>query len=117
MTDDRKLNAPEFLADLFQYTSDAARQIGLSDNDADQLADQLIDRVADEWGGLPIYIGKGTYMKLSRRDLDIYRDFNGYNHQELAHRYGITKVRVYAIIRRVKRELEDKHNASQGTLL
>lgn len=117
MTDDRRMNAPEFLADLFQYASDVSRQIGLNDDDADRLADRLVDRVADEWGGLPIYIGKGTYMKLSRRDLDIYREFNGHNHQELAHKYGITKVRVYAIIRRVKRELEEKNSSNQRPLL
>ncbi len=117
MVDDKRLKAPEFLADLFQYTSDIAQSQGLCDEAADRLADLLVERVAEEWGGLPIYIGKGTYMKLSRRDLGIYREFNGKNHQELAHRYGVSKVWVYAIIRRVKRELGDRENVNQQSLL
>jgi len=117
MSNDRKMNAPEFLADLFDIVSRLGQQQGLNKDEADELADLIVDDVCDEWGGLPIYIGKGTHMKLSQRDLDVYREFTGDNHQELAHQYGISKVWVYAILRRVKRQLEAKAAEQQQPLL
>jgi Mor family transcriptional regulator len=115
--DDRKMNAPEFLADLFNIVSRLACKLGLSQEHADQLADWVVDSVCDEWGGLPIYIGKGTHMRLSKRDLSIYREFTGDNHQELAHKFGISKVWVYAIIRRVQRQLDADCKNGQQPLL
>lgn len=117
MEPDRKMNAPEFLADLFQIVAQVARQQGCDPEQADAIADACTDSVAKEWGGLSVYIGKGTHMNISRRDLAIYQECTGKNHQELAHKYGVTKVWVYAILRRVKQQLEAQAGESQRSLL
>ena len=41
-------------------------------------------------------------MRLSKRDLDIYREFTGDNIKELAAKYKVSAVWIYAVIRRVK---------------
>jgi Mor family transcriptional regulator len=119
MTDDRKMNAPEFLADLLDIVSRTAQELGQNTEWSDELADKVVDRVCEEWGGLPIYIGKGTHMRLSKRDLEVYREWEaaGNNHQELAHKHKISKAWVYAIIRRVKRQLEAERKKGQQPLL
>ncbi|MOA58273.1 Mor transcription activator family protein [compost metagenome] len=43
-------------------------------------------------------------MKLSRRDRQIYDDFNGSNQSALARKYGVSLQWVYKIIKAVRKE-------------
>ncbi|MCY0966152.1 Mor transcription activator family protein [Parathalassolituus penaei] len=118
MDSNRKLNAPEFLADLFQIVAQVARQQGCDPEQADAIADACTDSVAKEWGGLSVYIGKGTHMNISRRDMAIYQEFTtGNTAQALARKHGVTRVWIYAIIRRVKQQLETEAGRKQQSLL
>jgi Mor family transcriptional regulator len=100
-------DAPELLRDLFDQAAHLGRKRGLSAEDADALALELVDTMAANWGGRHINFPKGTSIKLIQRDLAIYQEFNGRNHSELAAKYGVTTVWVYAVIRKV-RELTRK---------
>lgn len=53
------------------------------------------------WGGGHLYICKGMHYENSRRDHEIYRRFNGENHDWLATQYDLTVQHVYRIVKRV----------------
>ncbi|WP_428243000.1 Mor transcription activator family protein [Gynuella sp.] len=109
MSETRKMmrDAPEMLYNLFDAATRAAQQAGLNDEQADQLAIQIIDELEEHWAGLQLYFAKGTRMRLRQRDLDIYREFSGHNHAELAAKYKVSIVWVYAIVKRVKDAIHD----------
>ncbi len=94
-------DAPEMLADLFDTIATAAAETGLNQEKADELALSVVDQLAAAWSGQLLYFGKNTHMRLRQRDLDMYRDFDGHNHAELADKYKLSVVRVYAIIKKV----------------
>lgn len=107
-------DAPEMLADLFDVVSTAASAHGASDDEADELALAVVDTLSQNWAGQTIYFAKGVLMRLRQRDLNIYRDFTGKNHAELATKYNVSTVWVYAVIRKVKAQI---HSESQPSLL
>ena len=43
-------------------------------------------------------------MRLSKRDLDIFREFTGNNVPELAAKYKVSAVWIYAVLRRVREQ-------------
>ena len=104
MSDARRImrDAPEMLADLFDTIATAAAETGLNQEKADELALSVVDQLAAAWSGQLLYFGKNTHMRLRQRDLDMYRDFDGHNHAELADKYKLSVVRVYAIIKKVE---------------
>jgi|SRR5690606_40480392 len=114
MTAARKLmrDAPEMLTDLFDTASAAARRAGLNDEEADTMALEIIDTLTEAWAGQQLYFGKGARMRLRQRDLAIYQDFTGDNHAELAAKYKVSKVWVYAVLRRVNYEINSETQQS-----
>lgn len=104
MTDARKImrDAPDSLLDLFESVSTAAVAAGLDREKADKIGLEVVDILAAAWGGQAIYFAKNTHINLRQRDLNIYREFNGSNHAELAVKYNVSIVWVYAIIKRVR---------------
>ena len=53
------------------------------------------------WGGGLLYICKGQHYEISLRDQEIFRRFNGENHDWLAQEYDLTLQHVYRIVKRV----------------
>lgn len=101
-------DAPELLRDLYDQAAHIARQNGLDRENADRLALALVDVMTDNWGGRNFNFPKGTTMRLLKRDLAIYREFDGNNHSDLAEKYDVTTVWVYSIIRRVRALIRDE---------
>ncbi len=95
-------DAPDLLRDLYDQTVHLARARGLDREDADRLALALVEVMTDNWGGRNFNFPKGTTMRLLKRDLAIWREFDGSNHSDLAVKYDVTTVWVYAIIRKVR---------------
>ena len=60
--------------------------------------------MATHWGGQNIYFPMGLSYILSKRDRQIYAEFNGNNHSELARKYGISLQWVYKLIKTVHKE-------------
>lgn len=96
-------DAPDLLRDLFDQAAYLARQQGLDAEPADQLALALVDVMAANWGGRHINFPKGVTLRMIQRDLAIWREFDGSNHNELATRHGVTTVWVYAVIRKIRK--------------
>lgn len=101
-------DAPDLLRDLYDQTAHLARARGLDREDADRLALALVEVMTDNWGGRNFNFPKGTTMRLLKRDLAIWREFDGSNHSDLAVKYDVTTVWVYSIIRKVRALIRDE---------
>ncbi len=80
---------------------------------ADQISNELMYQISQDWGGQSIYIIKDDTFHAEERDIQIYKEFNGYNHPELAKKYKLTEVYIYRI---VKRMAEQERNRMQPSL-
>lgn len=60
---------------------------------------RVADMLAEDWGGSSVYIPKNLASRFRRRDAELFRAFTGHNIEELARKYGLTRQRVYAIIK------------------
>ncbi len=56
------------------------------------------------WGGQNVYFPMGMVWKVSQRDREIFREFNGRNHHELARKFGVSLQWVYSVVKRVRKE-------------
>ncbi len=102
---DFKSKRPELLVDLAEQCSVALRETaGLDKDKAEQVGREIADRMASHWGGQNIYFPMGLSYKLSQRDRQIYDDFTGANHSELARKYGVSLQWIYKIVKTVRQE-------------
>lgn len=102
---DFKSKGPELLVDLAEQCALALKEsAGLADEKATQVGREIADRMAAHWGGQNIYFPMGLSYKLSQRDRQIFDDFTGANHSELARKYGVSLQWIYKIVKTVRQE-------------
>lgn len=89
------------LQDLKTHTEHLLSEINLSPELASQVANELMFQISQHWGGQLIYVVKDNKFLADRRDVEIYRAFDGQNHAELAQQYGLTTPYIYRIIKRM----------------
>ena len=100
-----KSKGPELLVDLADHVSFTLVELLAMDQDkARQVGVEIADRMAAHWGGQNIYFPMGLSYKLSQRDRQIYDDFTGANHSELARKYGVSLQWIYKIVKTVRQE-------------
>ena len=92
------------LAEVNQLTIDSLISHNIDASTADQIANHLRNTIASSWGGQLIYIPKDFQAKLTDRDTQIYAEFNGKNHSELATKYNLTIARIYEIIKTIRKK-------------
>ena len=95
----------QFLADLMDVAKKHLQEY-VSAHEADMVAGSLTDHLADYWGGQLINIPKDYKWKLSQREAEIYAEFNGYNHAELAKKYDMGERGLRKLLARVKKRME-----------
>jgi Mor family transcriptional regulator len=106
--------APEFLRDVVDVAAAVlAAKAGIDDAAAIEIGQEIALRVAQIYRGSKVFIPSGTWnrgslncFELSKRDLAIFRDFNGRNRAEVMAKYGIAKSRLYAIVNAVRKRLK-----------
>lgn len=102
--------APELLRELMAKTAAVLREKGgLAENVSNELAAAVVDMVRADLGGQLIYFPKGTMMDVQARDLDMWQDFNGHNHEELARKYDLAVPVVYDRLKKIKRHIMARH--------
>ena len=96
---------PELLVDLASHCTQILLEMTELDKEkAQQIGREIAERMATHWGGQNIYFPMGLSYILSKRDRQIYAEFNGNNHSELARKYGISLQWVYKLIKTVHKE-------------
>lgn len=89
---------PEVLAELAELIFARLKDRRVAE--AEDIARILAEDVRRRWGGGLIYIPKGDRHLRDRRDAEIWREFNGRNHAELARRHGLGVAAIYDILER-----------------
>lgn len=72
----------------------------LPPDQAETLARELAEDIRINFGGGLIYIPKGSSYDRYQRDIDIWREFNGRNHFDLARKYHLGVAAIYDILAR-----------------
>lgn len=92
----------ELLDDVSAHTKELLVSLGVASEQAQRCGVELADWLAKHWGGQLINIPKDYRYKLAQRDEEIYADFDGFNHAELAKKYGMTTRGIYKVLGRVR---------------
>lgn len=96
---------PELLVDLANQCGKViAESLNVDPDKAFQVGKEVAEHMAKHWGGSGIYFPMGMTYKLSQRDRQIYSEFKGNNHFELAKKYEVSVIWIYKIIRTVQKE-------------
>lgn len=97
------------LNDLKSHTESLLTEINIAPDQACQVANELMFQISQHWGGQLIYVVKDNKFLADRRDVEIYRAFNGHNHAELSQEYGLSLPYIYRILKRMS-DIERKQN-------
>lgn len=81
---------------------------GVADDIAEIVAVGVVNALAEHWGGCLISFPKDFAYEISIRDEQIFQEFNGSNHRELAQKHGVTERTIYSIVKRCQREFIDR---------
>lgn len=100
---------PELLVELAQYTAITVRKIiEIDATVAEQIGEAVADCMMQAWGGQNVYFPMGMVWKVSQRDREIFQEFDGRNHYELARKFGVSVQWVYSVVKRVRKEELDR---------
>ena len=89
----------EWLAMLALQVGEWLLEAGLTVETAIRSRDAVAEFVSLDWSGDGgLYIPKGVYYDISKRDLEIYRRFHSWNRYELCKEYDLSEQRIYKIV-------------------
>ena len=92
---------PEVLADIARTVHEQLMEhpkLRLAHPLAAEVAMTVAETVRKNIGGVATYIPRGMSYDLSKRDREIWADFKGDNHAELARKYDLTEMRIRQIV-------------------
>ncbi|RLM25347.1 DNA-binding protein [Brenneria alni] len=108
-TNSFRSKGPELLVELAQHTACIIKEVVEIDTTiADQIGEAVANRMMQVWGGQNVYFPMGMAWKVSQRDLEIFHEFNGRNHHELARKFGVSLQWIYSVVKRVRKEEQDR---------
>jgi Mor family transcriptional regulator len=99
---------PEILADLADSVSELMKERGVDESESSEFGIQVAETIRMEWGGMSIYIPKGTQFDIEKRDKEIFSEWNGQNTVGICRKHKISTVRLYQIIQAVRLERRAK---------
>lgn len=102
----------ELLSDVAVHATDILLAHGVDPSVADQAGCSVANHLAEHWGGQVISYPKDYLFKLSKRDLQIYDEFDGTNHSTLSRKYDVSVRAIYKIIKRTRKRAIDKAQIS-----
>jgi Mor family transcriptional regulator len=98
----------EAYPEVLRVISDAvARQllaVGIDSARATAIGEAAAEQVRDLLGGQLVYVPKGRTLLARRRYEQIYAEFTGDNHADLARRHGLGIQQLYRVIAIMRRE-------------
>lgn len=93
----------ELLTDLEGVVSRELVEHDVDPDLAEHIGCAIADRIADHWGGQILCIPMNYAYKLAKLDLQIYSDFTGNNHANLAKKYKRSVRTIYKVISRARK--------------
>lgn len=92
----------ELLDDTVQRIAMKLAENGVSKEAAEDIALDVVNDLADHWGGMNFTFPKNFHFKVSQRDLAIFQEVNRDNIHEVARKNGISVNAVYRAIKRIR---------------
>lgn len=92
----------ELLADVHAQAATMMQEFGIDAAVADQVGCALADHLAQNWGGQNFTIPMDHHYRVSKRDQEIYSEFDGRNHHVLARKFNMSVRGIYKVIKRVR---------------
>ncbi|MDH3001503.1 transcriptional regulator [Chelonobacter oris] len=103
--DDFQTKAPDLLADLTKYTVSAVCELAEIDKQTAENIGMIVAlKTGHNWGGQNIYVPKSMILFACEREKQIYNEFTGNNHSQLAKKYRLSIQWIYKIVKRVQKE-------------
>lgn len=80
---------------------------------------RVADMLADDWGGINVYIPKGKSDRLRRRNAYMWRDFSVKKIPlaDIARKYGLSEQRAYAVLAAERERNRQKQHSLPGMFL
>ena len=101
----KKRRELELLESLAEQTGRILQEIlGVDEETSKHVGQEVANHMSTTWGGQNVYSPKGVSISISKRHYEIYADFNGHNHAELAKQYGFSMTWIYKVVRLVRTE-------------
>jgi len=94
----------EALLEIARVVQEQLQSDGFDDSKARDIALKASEKVRQLYGGSEVYIPKGVALIINDRDWQIWREFDGANHAELARKYDTTPRHIYRIVARCREE-------------
>lgn len=98
---------------IMMVAEEAMRTLNVGEDLARVLADEIATRFSHELGGAFLYFPKGRVFNTSKLHRQIWNEFTGANHNDLAKKYNINVISIYRIL---KRQAERERNERQATI-
>ncbi|MBG0847945.1 hypothetical protein H3222_22365 [Pseudomonas chengduensis] len=89
----------DLFADMADRAMHVLKKYGLDDSQAQDAADDLVDELAENWGGQYITVPKGLSYRSAKRRQAIIDGFDGSNHSELATEHRLSVNYIYKILK------------------
>jgi Mor family transcriptional regulator len=90
---------PEACADLLQQTAVRLQEEGIDPDRAHEIAFKVAEHMRQHWGGSLIYFAKGAHFEALQWQKEMYAEFNGTNHEQLAKKYNVAVQYIYQIVK------------------
>ncbi len=104
MNTEKTAKWPRFHVEVLEVLACKFERAGMGRKVSGELAETVVDTLAQYFGGRSVYLARGGRHRLATRDWCIWRDFNGTNTRELSEAHRLTTTRIYQIIKE-QREL------------
>jgi len=92
----------ELLEDIHSRAAEIAQELGVEREQADQIGCAIANHLAENWGGQNFTIPMDHHYRVSKRDQQIYDEFDGRNHHILARKFNMSVRGIYKVIARVR---------------
>ena len=84
---------------------------------AEQIAYDATDNVRQHFGGINVFIPKDKSLDRMARNSEIFRQFTGGNHEELALKFDMSIQHIYRVVERARAAHSRKEYGKQGDML
>lgn len=82
----------------------------------EDLSRKVVRRLTKDFGGMSVYIPQERNAFRNDIEHELYDQFDGANHRQLARNYGFSVPTIREIVRRIRAERLAQERASKGTL-
>lgn len=103
----------EVLIEISDVVAETLKKAGVEPELAKAAGETALEEVRDRFGGQVVYIPKDQLQRTKKRWAEIWNEFNGQNHAELARKHGMGVHAIYRILQTMRRQVRDEGTQQQ----